>query len=96
MSKDNSQLSAIAEFFEFEKHGSDTKTEVLAGVTTFVTLAYSIVVNPAILSQAIEVQGHSQQEVIQMLAVITILAGFVGTLVMALYAKRPFGLAPGM
>jgi AGZA family xanthine/uracil permease-like MFS transporter len=65
-------------------------------VTTFVTLAYIIVVNPAILSQAIEVQGHSQQEVIQMLAVITILAGFVGTLVMALYAKRPFGLAPGM
>jgi len=96
MSKDNSQLSAIAEFFEVEKYGSDTKTEVLAGVTTFVTLAYIIVVNPAILSQAIEVQGHSQQEVIQMLAVITILAGFVGTLVMALYAKRPFGLAPGM
>jgi AGZA family xanthine/uracil permease-like MFS transporter len=88
--------SRIASFFEFEKHGTDAKTEVVAGITTFLTMSYIIVVNPAILSAAISIDGYSDGQVFQMLAIATILAAAVGSTVMALYANRPFGLAPGM
>jgi AGZA family xanthine/uracil permease-like MFS transporter len=59
-------------------------------------MSYIIVVNPAILSAAISIDGYSDGQVFQMLAITTILAAAVGSIVMALYANRPFGLAPGM
>jgi AGZA family xanthine/uracil permease-like MFS transporter len=94
---DNStSRSRVASFFEFERHGTDAKTEVVAGVTTFLTMSYIIVVNPAILSAAISIDGYSDGQTFQMLAIATILAAAVGSAVMALYANRPFGLAPGM
>ncbi|RQG92883.1 NCS2 family permease [Natrarchaeobius halalkaliphilus] len=86
----------IAEFFGFDEHETDYRTETLAGVTTFLAMAYIIVVNPAILSEAIVIEGYDQGEVFQMLAIVTILASIVGTAVMAFHANRPFGLAPGM
>ena len=101
----------IAEYFGFNESDTDYRTETLAGVTTFLAMAYIIVVNPAILSSAIlwnhetgEFQSeatingtvYGSGEIIQMLAVATILASVVATIVMALYANRPFGLAPGM
>ncbi|MDJ1431582.1 NCS2 family permease [Halostagnicola sp. A-GB9-2] len=101
----------IAEFFDFDEHGTDFRTETLAGLTTFLAMAYIIVVNPAILSDAIlydhdagefqettMINGveYTSGEIFQMLAVVTILASIVAILVMALYANRPFGLAPGM
>ena len=88
--------SRIASFFELEKHGTDMRTETIAGFTTFLTMSYIIVVNPAILSAAISIEGYSDGQVFQMLAITTILAAAVGSLVMALYANLPFGLAPGM
>jgi AGZA family xanthine/uracil permease-like MFS transporter len=72
------------------------RTELVAGLTTFLTMSYIVVVNPAILSAAISIEGYSDGQVFQMLAIATIIAGVAGTLVMAFYANRPFGLAPGM
>ncbi len=86
----------LADYFNFSDHDTDYRTETLAGVTTFLAMAYIIVVNPAILSDAIVIEGYDQTEVFQMLAVVTILSSIVATAVMAFYAKRPFGLAPGM
>ncbi|CCQ35746.1 xanthine/uracil permease family transport protein [Natronomonas moolapensis 8.8.11] len=90
---------SLADYFDFEAHDTDFRTETLAGATTFLAMAYVIVVNPVILSEAIMTDppaGMSQADVIQMLAVVTIIASVVGIAVMAVYAKRPFGLAPGM
>ena len=96
MSGSTGPRSRLAEYFEFDEHGTDLKTELLAGTTTFLTMSYIIIVNPAILSEAIQIEGHSQQEVFQMIAIATILASIAGILVMAFHANRPFGLAPGM
>lgn len=102
----------IAEFFEFGDHDTDYRTETLAGVTTFLAMAYIIVVNPTILAPAIfgrppeeisaddrtEIAGEMYYwgEVVEMLTVVTIIASIIAIIVMAVYAKRPFGLAPGM
>jgi adenine/guanine/hypoxanthine permease len=86
----------IAEYFEFGEYDTSLETESIAGLTTFLAMSYIIVVNPAILSEAIEIEGYSSGEVFQMIAVATILASVAGTVVMALWANRPFGLAPGM
>jgi len=96
MTDTSESRSRVATFFEFDKHGTDAKTEIVAGITTFLTMSYIIVVNPAILSAAISIEGYSDGQVFQMLAITTILAAAVGSIVMALYANRPFGLAPGM
>ncbi len=75
-------------FFRFKELGTDFKTEILAGLTTFLTMAYIIVVNPAILEVAGIPKGPSM--------VATILSAFFGTLLMGIYAKRPFAIAPYM
>ena len=80
--------SAIARFFKFREKGTNVRTEVLGGATTFVTMAYIIVVNPAILSFAGIPQGPS--------TVATILAAAFGSLLMGLYANRPLAVAPYM
>ncbi|MFC4541449.1 NCS2 family permease [Halosolutus amylolyticus] len=96
MSDSTGTQSWLGEYFGFEEHGTDLRTELIAGATTFLTMSYIIIVNPAILSEAIRIEGYSQQEVFQMIAIATILASAVAILVMAFYANRPFGLAPGM
>ncbi|WP_132058938.1 NCS2 family permease [Halorussus amylolyticus] len=87
---------ALAEYFDFEEHGTDMRTEILAGITTFLTMSYIVVVNPTILSAAIQPEGIGPNRTFQMLAVVTIIAAATATLVMALYAKRPFAQAPGL
>ncbi|WP_158058444.1 NCS2 family permease [Halorussus halophilus] len=86
----------LAEYFNFEEHGTDLRTEVLAGLTTFLTMSYIVVVNPAILSNAIQIDGVGPGRTFQMIAVVTLISAAVATLTMALYAKRPFGQAPGL
>ncbi len=71
-----------------KENNTDVRTEVLAGVTTFMTMAYILAVNPLILSDA----GMDAGGVFTA----TALSAAISTLVMALYAKYPFGLAPGM
>jgi AGZA family xanthine/uracil permease-like MFS transporter len=87
---------SLGDRFDVHEHGSSVRTELLAGVTTFLTMSYIVVVNPAILSGAIAPQGVPQGEVRSMLAVVTIIAAATATLVMALYANRPFAQAPGL
>ncbi|PSQ55433.1 NCS2 family permease [Halobacteriales archaeon SW_8_68_21] len=86
----------LAERFDVESHGSNVRTELIAGLTTFLAMSYIIVVNPQILSNAIQIEGYSSGEVFQMIAIATVLSAAIGTLVMGLYANRPFGLAPGL
>ncbi len=75
-------------FFKLAENGTTVKTEVLAGLTTFLTMAYITFVNPAILSDA----GMDFGAVF----VATCLAAAIGTLIMGLYANYPIALAPGM
>jgi len=75
-------------YFSFAQHNTSYKQEALAGIATFLTMAYIIVVNPAILETAGIPKGPSMTA--------TILAAAFGTLIMGLYAKRPFALAPYM
>ncbi len=78
----------LENLFHFKEFGTDLKTEIVAGITTFLTMSYIIVVNPAILSAAGIPIGPSM--------VATILAAVIGTLIMAFYANRPVAIAPYM
>ncbi|WP_144924758.1 NCS2 family permease [Halorubrum salsamenti] len=86
----------LAARFDVEEHGSDVRTELVAGLTTFLAMSYIIVVNPFILAEAIQLPGYEFFEVVQMIAIATVISAAIGTAVMALYANRPFGLAPGL
>ncbi|HRU68908.1 MAG TPA: NCS2 family permease, partial [Bacteroidia bacterium] len=81
-------MKAIDRYFDVTVHGSSYKTEVMAGITTFVTMAYIIIVHPKILEAAGFPFGASM--------VATIISAFFGTLLMGVYAKRPFAIAPYM
>ncbi|MBI2360467.1 MAG: hypothetical protein HYV04_16450 [Deltaproteobacteria bacterium] len=78
----------LEHMFKLRERGTTVRTEVLGGITTFVAMAYIIVVNPAILSFAGLPVGPS--------TVATILAASVGSLLMGLYANRPIAVAPYM
>ena len=77
--------------FGFVPGKHSKRIEVMAGITTFLTMAYILAVNPGIFS-ALADQGMDTKAVFTT----TALAAIIGTLVMAVYAKKPFGLAPGM
>jgi adenine/guanine/hypoxanthine permease len=81
-------VSIAEKLFKLKEAGTDVRTEVIAGVTTFLTMAYIIFVNPAILADA----GVPKDAVF----VATCLAAALGTLIMGLYANYPIGMAPGM
>ncbi len=78
----------LEKLFSLKKNGTSIKTEVIAGITTFMTMAYILAVNPDILSKT----GMDMHAVFSATAI----SAIVGTLVMALWAKLPFALAPGM
>ena len=75
--------------FGFDSAKHSVRTEILAGITTFLTMAYILAVNPSIFSALDGMPGGA-------VFTATALAALIGTLVMALYAKKPFALAPGM
>lgn len=79
---------SIETFFRFGEHGTNFRTEIIAGVTTFLSMAYITVVNPAILSDA----GMDFGAVF----VATCIAAAVGTLIMGIWANYPIAQAPGM
>ncbi|HJV81083.1 NCS2 family permease [Noviherbaspirillum sp.] len=81
-------MSAMDRFFKLTEQGTDVRTELLAGLTTFLTMAYIIFVNPSILGDA----GMPKDAVF----VATCLAAALGSLVMGLYANYPIAMAPGM
>lgn len=75
-------------FFQFEELNTSYKQELIAGFTTFITMAYIIVVNPKILEVAGIPFGPS--------LVATALTAAIGTLLLGVYAKKPFAIAPYM
>ncbi|MFZ0143404.1 MAG: solute carrier family 23 protein, partial [Candidatus Sulfotelmatobacter sp.] len=77
----------IDRYFKLAENGTSVRQEMLGGLTTFVTMAYIIVVNPQILAQAgMPVEG---------VVFATCVSSAVATLVMGLYANYPIALAPG-
>ena len=81
----------LKKVFGFDPNVTSIRTEIIAGITTFLTMAYILAVNPVIFS-ALADQGMPTNAVFTA----TALAAIVGTLMMAVWAKKPFGLAPGM
>lgn len=78
----------LEKFFKLKENHTDVKTEIMAGITTFMTMAYILAVNPNILSAS----GMDPNAVL----LATALASFIGTVLMAFLANYPFALAPGM
>lgn len=78
----------LQKYFGFDPATTTIRTEIIAGVSTFLTMAYILAVNPAIL-------GITGMDKGALFATTAITSG-IATLIMALYAKMPFGLAPGM
>ncbi|ESP89269.1 NCS2 family permease [Candidatus Halobonum tyrrellensis] len=98
---------ALRDTFALADRDTDVSTEIRAGITTFLTMSYIVVVNPSILvglpegaeggpKPGIILGNYSYAETVQMVAVVTLLSAAVATLVMAVYADRPFGQAPGL
>ena len=78
----------LEKFFKLSENGTDVRTEIVAGITTFMTMAYILAVNPNVLSAT----GMDHGAVFTA----TALASLIGTLLMALLANYPFALAPGL
>ncbi|KPJ61087.1 MAG: guanine permease [Latescibacteria bacterium DG_63] len=78
----------MKKFFRFEELGTGYRREIVGGITTFVAMAYIIIVNPAILAE-----GGIPRDAC---TTATILAAVIGTILMAIYARRPFAIAPYM
>ena len=85
MEKDSGLLERV---FHLSENGTSVKTEIMAGITTFMTMAYILAVNPSIMSTT----GMDKGAVLTATAI----AGFIGTILMAAFANYPFALAPGM
>jgi AGZA family xanthine/uracil permease-like MFS transporter len=81
-------LSRLETYFEFTRLGTNWRTEILAGVTTFLTMAYIVLVNPAILSAT----GMPLAAV----TAATCLSAAFGSILMGVVARYPIALAPGM
>lgn len=81
-------MNFISKYFQFEEKQTNFKTELIGGLTTFLTMAYTLFVIPGVLSNT----GMPQESVF----VATALSAAIGTLIMGIYAKFPMALAPGM
>ena len=81
-------MNFISNYFQFKEKGTDLRTETIGGITTFLTMAYTLFVIPSVLANT----GMPKDSVF----VATALAGAIGTLIMGTYAKFPMALAPGM
>ncbi len=79
----------LERLFRLKEHGTDVKTEVMAGITTFMTMAYILAVNPAILADGTGMDAGA-------VFTATALASMIATIFMALFSNYPFVLAPGM
>ena len=86
----------LQKLFGFDPSKHNIKTEILAGVTTFLTMSYILAVNPSIFADLGTVLGEDKGMPTDAVFTATALAAIIGTLVMSMYAKKPFGLAPGM
>ncbi len=81
-------ISKAEEYFEFAKLGTTWRTEIVAGITTFITMAYIVLVNPAIL--------HDAGMPLAAVTAATCLSAAFGSVLMGVFARYPIALAPGM
>ncbi|MBS3118434.1 NCS2 family permease [Candidatus Woesearchaeota archaeon] len=86
--EDRGIFKKISNYFEFAKHKTNYRTEILAGVSTFLALSYIFVVNPSILGEG----GFNKSAVL----FATVITCFLATFIMGVWAKKPFAVAPGM
>ena len=86
----------LKKYFSFDKYNTNYKTEILAGLTTFITLAYILILNPQILSDSYVIMGDGDMatKVYNGVFIGTCLGAFIGTFLCAIYAKVPFAQAP--
>ena len=95
---DHTPKSNLDRYFGLSEHNTTVRTEVMAGLTTFLTMAYILILNPQILSDPYVIMGDSAMalKVSNGVFIGTCIAAFLGTALVALYAKLPFAQAPGM
>ncbi|HIW13648.1 MAG TPA: NCS2 family permease [Candidatus Salinicoccus stercoripullorum] len=87
----------MKKYFDFEGNGTSYRREIIGGLTTFLSMAYILAVNPSVLSlQGIEGIPDSMKMDMGAVFVATALAAFIGCMIMGLYARYPIALAPGM
>lgn len=90
--------TSLERYFRLNEHNTSIRTEILAGITTFITIAYILVLNPQILSDPYVITGDAAMatKVSNGVFIGTCIASFIGTILVSLYAKLPFAQAPGM
>ena len=94
--------NALDRFFGYSERGSSIKTELLAGLTTYIALAYILILNPLYLSDPYAVEGwiHADpvlhDKIYNGVFIGTCIGAFIGTGLCAVYAKVPYAQAPGM
>ena len=87
----------MKKYFDFEGHDTNYRREIIGGLTTFLSMAYILAVNPSMLSlQGIDGVPDEMKMDMNAVFVATALAAFVGTLIMGVFARYPIALAPGM
>ena len=94
----NHLTEKLNSYFRLSECGTTVRTEVLAGITSFITVAYILILNPQILSHPYQIMGDSAMAagISNGVFIGTCIASFLGTILCALYAKVPFIQAPGM
>jgi adenine/guanine/hypoxanthine permease len=90
----HTRIRSTASFFQFDRLGTTYRTEIVAGITTFTTLAYTLVVTPSILSNAIFLQQPG--DLFDELVIATAIVSGFATLLIGFWTNYPFALAPGM
>src|SRR3712207_6617643 len=94
----NQPQSRLDRFFELAKNKTNVRVEVLAGLTTFITIAYILILNPQILADPYAIMGDAAMagKVANGVFIGTCIGAFIGTFLCAVYAKVPLAQAPGM
>lgn len=92
------QQGFFERYFELSKYNTTVRTEVLAGITTFITIAYILIIIPLTVSEPFVIMGDASYatQVSNGVFISTCIGAFIGTMLVALYAKLPFAQAPGM
>lgn len=92
------KTNALEGYFRLKESGTTVRTELLAGLTTFITMAYILVLNPQILSAPYDIMGDAAMaaKIYNGVFIGTCLGAFIGTILCAIYARTPYAQAPGM
>lgn len=98
MEKHAQKTSFVEGYFDLRNYGTTVRTEVLAGATTFIAIAYILILNPQILSDPYVIMGDTAMagKIANGVFIGTCIGAFIGTILVGLYAKLPFAQAPGM